>query len=431
LTNTANTATASAIGHSGLGRGLNISLSNASNGDVGMAIFHSGTTGTGGYISLTDAAADRNSLGLIINYGGTGGGAGGGGNALEIQHYGSNGNAVDLFMGDPSLAAGPANTVSEYTGLTVSHMATGASPTAGLSKSAISASNYSADPTILAYNNGTEGGHGVLAQCVPGAAGMNPRGFYGYSYDGANTGLGYGGFFYGGWRGLYASVAAGGSGYGVYAGGDIGCTGPKTFLIDHPLDPENKELRHYCIESNEVLNMYRGIATLDVNGNAIVHLPDYFDAVNKNVTYQLTAIGTPTQPYIATEESNNEFTISGAPNTKVSWTVHAQRNDATLQYYDALGRNYSNAEPEKPAQLKGKYHVPEVYGKDQTFAIDPVNTNLHEENKAHAKNQKAMSTKEIKNSKVTQEKKSKEQRITSNEKDAPQKAKTAEDVSGR
>jgi hypothetical protein len=37
---------------------------------------------------------------------------------------------------------------------------------------------------------------------------------------------------------------------GVFAFGDVGATGGKPFIIDHPLDPENKMLRHFALESN-------------------------------------------------------------------------------------------------------------------------------------------------------------------------------------
>ncbi len=48
----------------------------------------------------------------------------------------------------------------------------------------------------------------------------------------------------------------------------------------------------------------------------------------------MTSIGTPQQAYVAKEISDNKFSIGGAPNTKVSWAVHAERNDPTLQYFN-------------------------------------------------------------------------------------------------
>ena len=73
--------------------------------------------------------------------------------------------------------------------------------------------------------------------------------------------------------------------------GDFTASGVKAFTIDHPLDPENKMLRHFAVESNEVLNSYSGNATTDASGKVVVKLPDYFEAINKDFRYQLTVIG--------------------------------------------------------------------------------------------------------------------------------------------
>lgn len=146
--------------------------------------------------------------------------------------------------------------------------------------------------------------------------------------------------------------------YGVFSNGDLGATGAKTFIIDHPEDPENKMLKHFSIESNEVLNMYRGMAELDANGQAVVELPTYFDDININPSYQLTAVGTPQQPYVLQEIQGNQFIVAGAPNTKVSWTVYADRNDEYMQ------QNPEKAQEVvvKTGERAGKYLNPELYG---------------------------------------------------------------------
>ena len=48
------------------------------------------------------------------------------------------------------------------------------------------------------------------------------------------------------------------NGWAVYSQGDFGSSGLKSFRIDHPADPENKYLLHYCSESPEPLNFYSG-----------------------------------------------------------------------------------------------------------------------------------------------------------------------------
>jgi hypothetical protein len=153
--------------------------------------------------------------------------------------------------------------------------------------------------------------------------------------------------------------------YGIFSLGDFTATGVKAFTIDHPEDPANKILKHFSIESNEVLNMYRGVVQLDANGEAAVELPDYFHLINKDFSYQLTAIGTSQNPYVKEEINENSFVVGGAPNTKVSWTVHATRNDAYMQQHPESGLDVVAKEGER----KGKYVMPELYNQPETAGM--------------------------------------------------------------
>ncbi len=245
----------------------------------------------------------------------------------------------------------------------------------------------------IGINNNSYGGY-----FVGGTAGnysSNNIGVYGICGDGtalnfdfigvygrANTtsaNWGYGVYGYGRYRGVYGRAEDGHAGvvgsngggtstYGVYAFGDIGASGTKLFVIDHPADPENKLLRHFCIESNEVLNIYRGNVVLDNNGQAEVQLPDYFHLINKNFSYNLTPIGGPAQLYILQEiDQNGKFIIAGGkPGQKVSWYVYAERNDPYLQKYPEKRL----VEVEKNAKHKGKYIAPELYGQPAEKGID-------------------------------------------------------------
>ncbi len=139
--------------------------------------------------------------------------------------------------------------------------------------------------------------------------------------------------------------------------GDFTASGVKAFTIDHPLDPENKMLRHFAVESNEVLNSYSGNATTDASGKVVVKLPDYFEAINKDFRYQLTVIGSFAQAIISKKVSNNQFEIATSlPNVEVSWEIKGVRNDAYMQNVYKL-----KAEEVKPAGIKGKYFSPEAY----------------------------------------------------------------------
>lgn len=217
------------------------------------------------------------------------------------------------------------------------------------------------------------GGIGVLGFATA-SSGTN-FGMYGACYSTAGRGVvgeayASSGATYGVW-GLTHSAA----GFGVFSNGPIGATGTKSFRIDHPDDPENKYLLHYSPESPEVINFYRGNVVLDGAGEAVVALPRYFAKINKNPSYQLTAVGVP-MPTLHVAEEIDEAALSagaiaaaseagpvcsfhiagGAPGGKVSWRVEAQRNDFWCQQHPAA------AEVEKQGSEKGTYQQPELYG---------------------------------------------------------------------
>ena len=411
LSNTTNSLRGLDLQYNGIGRAGNIYLSNTDNTEIGLGIFHDGS-GTGIYSSTEDDAivgivtgnkgnagtfvvssdsADQDAIGVQVIYNGTGESASGGGNAMEVVHNGTNGNGVEIFMGDPY-----ANTTSDYQALVVGHYGTGSSNFSYNSKSAIKAFNYSADSAVQVFNSGNEGGGGIESFTSSDSSINESTSIYAVS-RGDNDVYGIGVWGYGSRYGVVGSASSNGtiSAYGLFSNGDMSGTGAKAFTIDYPLDPENKVLRHYSIQSNEILNLYRGVLKLDANGEAVVNLPKYFDAININPTYQLTAIGTATQPYVNTEIKNNKFTIKGEPNTKVSWTVHAQRNDPTIRYFNKNGKDYSREVYEKPVQMKGKYYSPEAYGKDKTYGIHykPAQRKTAKEAKSFAKQLRTQSFK--------------------------------------
>ncbi len=111
---------------------------------------------------------------------------------------------------------------------------------------------------------------------------------------------------------------------------NIVATGAKAFAIDHPLDPQGKILNHYCIESPEMVLIYRGSAIIDADGKAEITLPDYFDALNKNPMVQLTGVGS-ADVFVAQEVTGNSFVIGGKSGTKVYWTVTGERKDQNAE----------------------------------------------------------------------------------------------------
>jgi hypothetical protein len=101
------------------------------------------------------------------------------------------------------------------------------------------------------------------------------------------------------------------------------------FQIDHPLDPENRWLAHSFVESSDMKNIYDGVTALDGSGEAVVELPAWFSALNKDYRYQLTALGAPAPNlHVAAEMAGNRFAIAGGnPGQRVSWQVTGIRQD--------------------------------------------------------------------------------------------------------
>jgi hypothetical protein len=189
-----------------------------------------------------------------------------------------------------------------------------------------------------------------------GVTGFSASGIGVVGETGDNT-LGYGVYSFGD-IGTSDNIFANGD---INAGGDLAAGGVKTFKIDHPADPENKFLKHFSIESDEVLNLYRGTIKLDDKGEAIITLPSYFHLVNKDFSYQLTSIGVASPNlFVSKEISEGKFSIAGGkPGQKVSWTVYADRNDPYVQQHPES----TIVEGDKTEAEKGKYIQPTIYGK--------------------------------------------------------------------
>lgn len=105
-------------------------------------------------------------------------------------------------------------------------------------------------------------------------------------------------------------------------------------------------------------NIYDGLVILDGAGEVMVQLPAWFEAVNGDFRYQLTAIGRPSPGlYIAQEISGNSFQIAGGtPGAKVSWQVTGVRHDPYAKAHPLV------IEQEKNALERGNFIHPELYG---------------------------------------------------------------------
>lgn len=236
---------------------------------------------------------------------------------------------------------------------------------------------------VYGNNLRTTGGYGTYGLGHTGTVGETNYqlgfGVYGRNYDAIGP-LGNAVGTYGmGYIGVWGDQSDP-NGYSIYANGDFGAAGTKAFAIDHPLDPAHKYLKHYSIESNEVLNMYRGTVAFDANGEAIVTLPTYFDSINIDFSYQLTPIGGYAPLYIKEKIADGKFVIAGgASGMEVSWTVYAQRNDPYLQQHPES----KAVEVEKEAWNQGKYLQPDLYNQPADLKIvKPSETELGKTKKA-------------------------------------------------
>jgi hypothetical protein len=193
-----------------------------------------------------------------------------------------------------------------------------------------------------------------------------------YGLYGSATGTGPGSSNYG----VYALASGGAGNIGILANGtpagffvgDVTISGSLSkfsgsFVIDHPLDPANKYLQHSFVESPDMMNIYNGIITLDADGKATVTMPDWFDALNREFRYQLTAIGAPgPNLFVAQKVINNQFSIAGgSAGLEVSWQVTGVRHDAWAEAHRI------QVEVPKNADKAGTYLTPELFGMPETM----------------------------------------------------------------
>jgi hypothetical protein len=251
---------------------------------------------------------------------------------------------------------------------------------------------------VYGTSAGVPGGGVVIAGVYGNATSADGIGVYGegVAEDGVGVyGLGNveGGYGVAGYAdgedgiGVWGYAAASG-GYGVYArsltsdslyvDGSAAVTGSLSkgggsFKIDHPLDPGGKYLYHSFVESPDMKNVYDGTVTLDGDGRATVELPDWFEALNQDYRYQLTAIGIPApELHISREVKNGTFSIAGGrADQKVSWQVTGIRQDAW-----AIA-NRIPVEVEKPERDQGRYLHPELFGGEAITALAKARAQGH------------------------------------------------------
>ncbi|MFZ5803521.1 MAG: beta strand repeat-containing protein, partial [Acidobacteriota bacterium] len=356
----ANTGSGSALyGSSTFGSGVyGESTANNGKGVVGVAnngMFASGVYGssTSGYAVRGDSSSGIGVYGVstsgnaVVGNSTTGtavmGHTMGGPYAVFGQSAANNGHGVVGVAGTGTAAYGVYGSSTSGAGVYgSSYSGTGVYGSSGGWYGVYGESTKSDGSGVMGVANTGSAAHGVWGESTSGC-GVCGSSTSGHGVRGWSS-TGYAGYFDG----------------NVQVNGNFSATGVKNFLIDHPLDPEHKYLRHACVESNEVVNVYSGNVITDEDGRAVVELPEWFEALNKDFRYQLTAIGRFAQAIVEEEIHNNRFVIrTNMANVKVSWQVTAVRNDAYMRAHPM------KVEEEKPAEEQGTYLHPKEWGQPE------------------------------------------------------------------
>jgi hypothetical protein len=155
----------------------------------------------------------------------------------------------------------------------------------------------------------------------------------------------------------------------VYVSGNIN-KAACSFVIDHPLDPENKILRHNCVESPEHLLIYRGKVRLDEMGEGTVEMPDYFGAVadEEEASIHLTPVGRPFMTGADWNAGSTGFTVYGDPGREVFWEVLAGRDDPVIRQI-ARPVEEEKGSDNKVCE-KGRLLQPVAFGYPETMGRD-------------------------------------------------------------
>jgi hypothetical protein len=229
----------------------------------------------------------------------------------------------------------------------------------------ISGTNYGVYGQSSSQSFSSGGGVVGICSICSGVAGLSTtgNGVFGSSQGTGNASIGIVGTTAdnGGGSGLamYGQAPTGGT--AGYFQGNVHIIGTLfksagAFQIDHPLDPANKYLSHSFVESDEMKNVYDGVVTLGKSGEAVVELPNWFEALNKDFRYQLTCIGEHAPVYIAEKVHDNQFRIAGGyAGMEVSWQVTGNRHDPYAVAHPIV------VEQLKRPEDKGKLLHPALY----------------------------------------------------------------------
>jgi hypothetical protein len=246
--------------------------------------------------------------------------------------------------------------------------------------------------------NDSAGVSGINRASGPGVDGRSARqnGVQGHSESPGGSGV-FAQNLSGGGYGLWARISSGGAGGGIAvfaenynAGGLTGVfngrvlvTGALSklgggFKMDHPQAPADRYLTHCYTESPNPMNIYDGNVTTGEDGVAIIELPGYFEALNRDFRYQLTVLGGEfAQAVVAEEVRNNRFSIrTDKPGVRVSWQVTGIRQDAWANAH----LSEFEVEVDKTDDERGRYLSPVEHGMPASAGLFYTEPSASEEN---------------------------------------------------
>jgi len=256
---------------------------------------------TSGSFSAAAAILGVNDSNAIGSHG-VGGYAGGTGVVHGVQGEIGSG-AADLSAGVHGIGgAGTARTFGVY-----GESATNAFDAAGV----LGRSTFGTSPIINSIAN-TAGVRGEgAARGTVGVAGPSGVGVRGYSVDASGI------------LQTFGSLGQGNS-YGVYANGDLGATGTKTFVEPHPTDA-SKVIKFVSLEGPEAGTYFRGTASTR-GGVCVIEVPEPFRMVTdeEGLTVQLTTVGSGAHAWVESE-SLERIVVRSSADTKLHYLVQGVR----------------------------------------------------------------------------------------------------------
>jgi hypothetical protein len=122
--------------------------------------------------------------------------------------------------------------------------------------------------------------------------------------------------------------------YGVYAFGDTGATGVKSFVEPYELDA-SKVIRYVSLEGPESGTYFRGSAQI-IHGRAVISVPEDFRMVtdSEGLTVQLTPVGAPARMYVISEDLG-EIVVSADRDVKFHYMINGVRK--AFKDFQAVG----------------------------------------------------------------------------------------------